>query len=29
VLGDITVDDVLAPALELLDLPVREPAPSR
>jgi ADP-heptose:LPS heptosyltransferase len=25
VLGDITVDDVLAPALELLDLPVREP----
>jgi len=29
VLGDVTVDDVLAPALELLDLPVREPAPSR
>lgn len=27
VLGDVTVDDVLAPALELLDLPVREPAP--
>jgi ADP-heptose:LPS heptosyltransferase len=27
VLGDIMVDDVLAPALELLDLPVREPAP--
>jgi hypothetical protein len=25
VLGDITVDDVLAPALELLDLPVRRP----
>ena len=27
VLGDIGVDDVLAPAVELLDLPVREPAP--
>jgi hypothetical protein len=26
VLGDITVDDVLAPALELLDLPVRRAA---
>jgi hypothetical protein len=26
VLGDVTVDDVLAPALELLDLPVRRPA---
>jgi ADP-heptose:LPS heptosyltransferase len=26
VLGDVAVDDVLAPALELLDLPVREPA---
>jgi ADP-heptose:LPS heptosyltransferase len=26
VLGDIRVDDVLAPAVELLDLPVREPA---
>jgi ADP-heptose:LPS heptosyltransferase len=26
VLGDVTVDDVLAPAVELLDLPVREPA---
>ena len=26
VLGDISVDDVLDPALELLDLPVREPA---
>jgi ADP-heptose:LPS heptosyltransferase len=26
VLGDVTVDDVLAPALELLDLPVREGA---
>jgi ADP-heptose:LPS heptosyltransferase len=25
VLGDVTVDDVLAPALELLDLPVRRP----
>jgi hypothetical protein len=24
VLGDVTVDDVLAPALELLDLPARE-----
>src|SRR6185312_17197639 len=27
VLGDVTVDDVLAPALELLDLPPRAPAP--
>lgn len=26
VLGDVTVDDVLAPALELLDLPARQPA---
>ena len=26
VLGDVTVDDVLAPALELLDLPVRQPS---
>jgi ADP-heptose:LPS heptosyltransferase len=26
VLGDVTVDDVLAPALELLDLPVRQGA---
>jgi ADP-heptose:LPS heptosyltransferase len=26
VLGDVTVDDVLAPALELLDLPVRRAA---
>ena len=26
VLGDITVDDVLEPALELLDLPVRQPS---
>jgi len=28
VLGDVTVDDVLAPALELIDLPVREPVRS-
>lgn len=27
VLADVTVDEVLAPARELLDLPVREPAP--
>jgi hypothetical protein len=26
VLGDVMVDEVLDPALELLDLPVREPA---
>ncbi len=29
VLGDVTVDDVLAPALELLDLPVRRPVAGR
>ena len=29
VLGDVAVDDVLAPALELLDLPVGEPAALR
>ena len=29
VLGDVAVDDVLAPALELLDLPTREPVAAR